>query len=207
MNSSKVKIFNNFEIPEKEGYYHRLICMTGEKKKVSYFIMANRIILGRSERSDIQIMDSKSSRRHAEIVVVSGKCILSDLNSRNGVIVNDVKIKQHCLVDGDKIAIGPVIFKYSIVEVKNEFLPELPNLDLAASNEEECEETENNPENQTSEASKKKLVYFAVIFLVVGFLYLEDGPKKGKNVKKSRKGNKIVDLSYNERKVASTRSR
>ena len=205
MSSPKVKTFKNFEIPEKEGRYHRLVCMTGEKKKVSYFIMGNRIILGRSEKSDIQIMDSKSSRRHAELVIVSDKCILSDLNSRNGVIVNDIKIKQHCLVDGDKIAIGPVIFKYNVVEVKNEFLPELSNLDLEESNTQEYEE-ENNSENQTPEASRKKLVYFAVIFLVVGFLILEDGPKKGKNIKKPRKGNKIVDLSYNERKVASTKS-
>ncbi len=206
MNSSKVKIFKNFEIPEKEGHYHRLLCMTGEKKRVSYFIMGNRVILGRSEKSDIQIMDSKSSRRHAELVTVSGRCIISDLNSRNGIIVNDVKIKQHCLVDGDKIAIGPVIFKYNIVEVKNEFLPELSNLDLEENNAQEDEEVENNSENQTPEASKKKLVYFAAILLVVGFLYLEDEPKRGKNVKKTRKGSKVVDLSYNERKIASTKS-
>ncbi len=207
MASSKIKIAKDFKIPEKVGIYHRLICMTGENKGLSYFIMGNRIVMGRSEKADIQILDSKSSRNHVELVILSGKCMLSDLNSRNGVNINNAKVKQHYLADEDKIIIGSTAFKYNVIEVKDEFLPEVPDSNLKVSHleKERDEKSKEFLEEELPEKNKKKSVYLIVLLLVAGYVFLEDEPKKIKSAKKITKGNKIIDTSYNGRKVASTK--
>ena len=37
MSSRAVSILNNFKLPTEEGLHHRLICMTGKNKGLSYF--------------------------------------------------------------------------------------------------------------------------------------------------------------------------
>ncbi len=117
--ASAVKIYNHFETPRVEGVYHRLICLTGDDKGKAYFLLGKRIVLGRSEKCDVTVLDLKSSREHAEIILVGNDYILTDLQSQNGIMVNDLKVKQHTLADGDKIIIGKTVYKFSRVEVKD----------------------------------------------------------------------------------------
>ncbi|MBD66733.1 MAG: hypothetical protein CME62_16115 [Halobacteriovoraceae bacterium] len=117
--SQAVKIYKHFQTPKASGVYHRLICLTGEKKGNAYFILdKKRVVLGRSETADIKVVDLKSSREHAEIIQVGDDFILTDLGSQNGIVVNDLKVKQHVLSDGDKIIIGKTVYKFSKIEVK-----------------------------------------------------------------------------------------
>ena len=103
--SKAVKIVNNFRAPKKIGVHHRLLCLTGNNKGVSYYISGKRVVLGRSGEVDVQVLDEKASREHAEIVNINGDFILTDLKSQNGTIVEDLKITQHKLSNGDKIII------------------------------------------------------------------------------------------------------
>jgi uncharacterized protein YkwD len=50
--------------------------------------------------------DNKVSRKHCQIEFKDGKYELADLNSKNGIQVNDKKVEQHTLSPGDKIRIG-----------------------------------------------------------------------------------------------------
>jgi hypothetical protein len=63
--------------------------------------------LGRSPSCEIVIHDSLASRRHARIVVDAHGAQIEDLNSINGVYVNDERIAApRRLQDGDHILIG-----------------------------------------------------------------------------------------------------
>lgn len=116
--AAAVKIFKHFDMPKEIGVYHRLICLTGDDKGKAYFLMGKRIVMGRSENCDVTVLDLKSSREHVEIILVGKNYILTDLGSQNGVIVNDLKVKQHALSNGDKVIIGKTVYKFSRVEVK-----------------------------------------------------------------------------------------
>ena len=50
-----------------------------------------------------EFSDIKSSREHAEIAQVGKDYNVTDLESQNSVVVNDLKIKQHTLNEGDKV--------------------------------------------------------------------------------------------------------
>jgi pSer/pThr/pTyr-binding forkhead associated (FHA) protein len=119
--SKAVRVLKHFEAPKNEGVYHRLICLNGQAKGSAYFLEGKRIILGRGEKADIKVLDAKTSREHAEITVNGQDYVVTDLGSQNGILINDQKVSQHKLKDGDKLTIGQVIFKFSKVEVRPKF--------------------------------------------------------------------------------------
>lgn len=168
-----VKIIKTLKPPTEPGKYFRLLCMTGKNKGTSYFINSKRIVLGRSEKADIQVLDNKSSREHAELALVGDQYILTDLGSQNGVVVNDLKVSQHRLKSNDKIIIGHTVFKYNKLNIKDNDLL-VPSKDL--------EETEDLSEEVSSD--KKKSSFLLVICLVaIGVLFLDEEPKKKKKLK------------------------
>ena len=64
-------------------------------------------VVGRSEDCSLSLDDAMVSRRHAAFRVTPSDVVLSDLGSRNGVIVNGQKLKgERYLEDGDRISIG-----------------------------------------------------------------------------------------------------
>jgi pSer/pThr/pTyr-binding forkhead associated (FHA) protein len=176
-----VSIFKHFETPKKAGIYHRLVCLTGKNKGVAYFIMGARAVIGRSEDADIRILDLKSSREHAEIILVGDNYIVTDLGSQNGIVVNDLKITQHVLTNGDKIIIGKTVFKFSRIEVK-----ESPKKSREREESHEHEETDD--EDFSEEQPKNKLLtklLFGVITASVLMLLFSDTEKPEKTKNKS----------------------
>lgn len=88
-----------------EPYLLRL--STGEK----IMIRKNNFVLGRNEKCDYKISsDPYVSNRHAEIFMEKGRVCIVDLNSTNGVIINDGKRitagEKVNLKHGDEIEIG-----------------------------------------------------------------------------------------------------
>ena len=118
--SKAVKIYKHFERPKEVGIHHRVVCLTGKDKGIAYFLIGKRIVFGRAETTDIRVHDIKSSREHAEIILVGKDYVLTDLGSQNGIIVNDLKVKQHVLNEGDKIIIGQTVYSFSRIEIESE---------------------------------------------------------------------------------------
>ena len=174
-----VEIFQHFETPKAPGVYYRLICLTGDNKGKAYFLTGKRVVMGRSEEADVTILDMKSSREHAEIISIGRDYIITDLGSQNGVVINDLKIKQHTLSDGDKIIIGKTVYKFSKVEVKE--TAELINKSKREGFEEE---------SVTTEKEDKKLNITLIIVVLLGVFILfgtdsdESGQRKRKRVRK-----------------------
>lgn len=68
--------------------------------------------LGRNESCDYQILSSRVSREHAEIVREAGVFRVRDLKSTNGTYVNGQRIEEHRLADGDLVVIADVHFSF-----------------------------------------------------------------------------------------------
>lgn len=164
------KITKNFKQPTVPGRYTRLSCLTGKNKGTSYFLTGKRAVMGRSEQVDIQILDPKSSREHAEIVQVGPNFVLTDLGSQNGVVVNDLKITQHQLKEGDKIIIGQTVMKFDVIEVKDsKELVEVDDEDDLEEYEEE-KETKKKKGKAKEEKKKKPVLLIAGVILAIAFL-------------------------------------
>lgn len=127
--SRNVLVLKHFESPKEAGLYFRLVCLTGANKGESYVLLGNRVVIGRSEKADVRLNDTKASREHAEITKVGDSWVVTDLGSQNGVFINDKKITQEALSEGDKLIVGQTVFKFAKVEVssKNKVIQEQTN--------------------------------------------------------------------------------
>ena len=71
------------------------------------------VTIGRSKRNDLVLADQWLSRNHAEIHNEDGDCTIRDLDSRNGTLVNGVRIGgQVSLQNGDIITLGDQSLTY-----------------------------------------------------------------------------------------------
>lgn len=70
-------------------------------------------VLGADPDCKISLDEEFASRRHAEIYRTEYGFMVRDLGSTNGTFVNDVRIKEESLVDGDRIRVGTteLVFK------------------------------------------------------------------------------------------------
>lgn len=68
------------------------------------------IRLGRGVEMDILLNNASISRRHAQLRKLEDGCLLEDLESRNGVFVNDERVKEQRLKNGDRVKVGEVNF-------------------------------------------------------------------------------------------------
>jgi pSer/pThr/pTyr-binding forkhead associated (FHA) protein len=180
MAEKKVAIYKNFKLPQEVGTHYRLVCLTGQKKGDVYYLRGDRVIMGRGETADIQVLDMKSSREHAEIKKVGPNLFITDLGSQNGLVVNDLKVTQTPLEDGDRVIIGQTVYKFSQVSVDK----------LQLDRKNDSQKFDNNQDNNEEDAEKKKkknknvLTIGGIIILIV-FFFLDSGtPKKGPAKKK-----------------------
>jgi len=69
------------------------------------------VLIGRSDKNDLVVNDSRASRYHCRIVRGDAECVLEDRGSRNGTSLNGQQVLRERLSPGDRIAIGDeVIF-------------------------------------------------------------------------------------------------
>ncbi len=70
------------------------------------------ITIGRIFGNDIVVENPAVSGKHARIEVIDNHYILKDQGSKNGVFVNERKIKEYELKEGDKILVGKHILEF-----------------------------------------------------------------------------------------------
>ena len=84
--------------------------------KQTYALQQEVTTIGRSSDNDIVLRDNKVSRYHARITANDGTYYVEDLNTANGVQVNDAVIAAPMpLGDGDTISIGQSVLEYRTV--------------------------------------------------------------------------------------------
>ncbi len=77
----------------------------GETLSVQSFSQG-RIIVGRSPDNEIYIKSKFVSRHHAQLVSDDEGCVIEDLNSTNGMFIDEKQIKKRRLQDGDVVSLG-----------------------------------------------------------------------------------------------------
>lgn len=65
-----------------------------------------RLTIGRRPYNALMLDDLTVSGEHAVLLTRGAECVIQDLNSRNGTLVNGASVAQRTLSDGDLIDIG-----------------------------------------------------------------------------------------------------
>lgn len=87
-----------------------LDAVAGPMKGSSFPLSVELTSLGREPSNTISILDGSVSRHHCVIKKDGDQFLIADLNSRNGVFVNQVPVKERRLEAGDKIRVGNSVF-------------------------------------------------------------------------------------------------
>lgn len=84
----------------------RLDGVRGVVEGQSYPLTGDALTIGRADDQDIRIFDPGTSRRHARVQREGASWVLRDGGASNGVFVNDNRIVEAVLQQGDVIRVG-----------------------------------------------------------------------------------------------------
>ncbi len=99
----------------------RVRIKTGPNQGLLHNVGEEPLNMGRDTDCTIQILDKGASRKHAEIFRIGEMCFIRDLKSRNGTFVNDEKIEEELLREGDRVQIGSTVIVFeSASQVKGD---------------------------------------------------------------------------------------
>ena len=90
----------------------RLLIGNVDGQELQFPLFKQRLTIGRTAHNDIQLKAHFISRRHAVIVTENEQTRIIDWGSKNGVYVNDSRIAEQILKNGDVVAIGTAEFRY-----------------------------------------------------------------------------------------------
>ncbi len=92
----------------------KLIVASGKSAGRTIAIKRNKLLIGRAEQCDVRPLSEEVSRRHCAITVGPAEVWVEDLGSRNGTLVNGVKITERTkVVDGDIVKVGSLELRVS----------------------------------------------------------------------------------------------
>lgn len=102
--------------PAPDGATRLLIRADGDTEVVH--VLGRKTSVGRTPDNDLQIDAKFISRHHAVILAGPAHAIIEDLNSTNGVLVNNRRITRQPLKDGDSVMIGKTQFRFVVRAAK-----------------------------------------------------------------------------------------
>jgi chromosome segregation ATPase len=92
----------------------RLFVRMDSETEVVHVINRKVTTIGRTDDNDISIDTRYISRHHARILAGPNATVIEDLDSTNGVFVNDYRVKgRQALNDGDVVMVGKTRFRFA----------------------------------------------------------------------------------------------
>lgn len=70
------------------------------------FLLTRSVLVGAAEQCDVRVCDAEVSRIHASLDMIDGEVWVRDLNARNGVWVNGVRVREAVVPDGGVLHVG-----------------------------------------------------------------------------------------------------
>lgn len=83
-----------------------------EGKKIYFSDEMGELIIGRDPACDFPINEFVISRKHAKISKRWGGIVIRDLESKNGTFINNRRVVEEFLHDGDRVALGTIVFMF-----------------------------------------------------------------------------------------------
>jgi len=99
------------EIHGQVGSCGLLVMRSGERSGERFNITQDRIEIGRNPECSVCLDDVTVSRRHAELRCTDGGVVVTDMGSLNGTYVNQERVDESILQNGDELQVG----KYRMV--------------------------------------------------------------------------------------------
>jgi pSer/pThr/pTyr-binding forkhead associated (FHA) protein len=100
---------------EKPGRL-RIVRGSDDLQEGSILALSPFTTIGRSDANTIKVNDTYASSEHALIAWRSGQWWLEDRGSRNGTLLNEVRVEEPLIVsNGDVIGIGQLRLKFEYV--------------------------------------------------------------------------------------------
>ena len=90
----------------------RLLVITGPEQSICYPIAADSFAIGRDPRNQLSLSDTSVSREHCVILRQGDDCLIRDLGSFHGTLVNDERITERVLANGDCIKLGRTVLRF-----------------------------------------------------------------------------------------------
>ncbi len=91
-----------------------------EPGKIYNLESGHKLIVGRQSTNDIIVNDEQVSRKHAQIELLSGGAVVTDLGSSNGTYVNGARITSPVtLQPGDNLQVGTTILKFLGAQIED----------------------------------------------------------------------------------------
>ncbi len=90
----------------------RLLVGESDGQEVRFPLFKDRLTIGRTADNDIQLNEQCISRRHAVVVTENGSTRIVDWGSKNGVYINENRVAEQMLKNGDVVMIGATEFRY-----------------------------------------------------------------------------------------------
>ena len=98
------------ELPE--GVLVMLRVIEGAEPGRGYQVASVPVTLGRDAISGISLPDPKMSRQHAALAMQGSDFVIKDLGSTNGTFVNDKRVKEAVLMNGDQVRLGNTVLEF-----------------------------------------------------------------------------------------------
>lgn len=90
----------------------KLLIIQGRPQGKGLLFPEGEYVFGRGDECHVRPNSDWVSRQHCLLRVTSNSCFLRDLGSRNGTLVNGVRLIEECtLRNGDQVQIGPLVFE------------------------------------------------------------------------------------------------
>lgn len=98
---------------KKPGKAYAWLVPASGRIRAGFPITKKLMILGRDVHSDILINEPSVSKKHAQILSLQGGFLLKDLDSSNGTYINNSRIEEAYLGDGDTVTLGEAKFTFA----------------------------------------------------------------------------------------------
>lgn len=89
---------------------HCVLLPIGNDDAQVFELTGTRAYVGRGGEADLRIADTTVSRLHAVIRAGDGGLVIEDVGSRNGLFVNDFRVRRAVVSDGDRVTFGTVAY-------------------------------------------------------------------------------------------------
>jgi len=90
----------------------RLERIEGDVGPRTILLSPEPLTIGRSSQADVVLDSASLSRSHARVQAHDHGTVLTDLDSRNGVFLNGLRVHSAVLQDRDTVQIGKVVYLF-----------------------------------------------------------------------------------------------
>ena len=95
----------------------RRLVRTDPGHESALLLLPPRTTIGRTPDNDLQLRENYISRAHAVIKLGADSTIIEDTDSRNGVFVNEHRVRRELLHHGDEVMLGKARFRFEVLPV------------------------------------------------------------------------------------------